>query len=145
PWLVLGSIISLIGLCRFPFIYRIEKRREKEIREQQRQQEIIDEERKNKARIPPHNCDLAKWEEQQALEDHHRDLKTRTISLNENKRNEHQLTLWFKRGGMGLITIGVALTVAAIIYGNSWLKIVGASSSVLAIGFFAFSFDHRTE
>src|SRR6185295_15374000 len=52
PWLVLGSIISLIGLCRFPFIYRIEKRREKEIREQQRQQEIIDEERKNKARIP---------------------------------------------------------------------------------------------
>lgn len=96
-------------------------------------------------------------EMKEAVEGHHKDLKGQLEKLENEQTREHQLALKLKRWGVGLMTLGVALIVAAIICGSSALELAwapglrfglgvsGALATVLAIGLSALAFDHQTE
>jgi hypothetical protein len=82
---------------------------------------------------------------EKAIYDHYQDLKTRVVEQKEVKAREHVLQLRYKRVGVGLMTLAAALIAAAAMFSNSTLWILAALLPVLAIGLFAFSFDHRAE
>jgi hypothetical protein len=81
----------------------------------------------------------------EAIRDHHKELAERLKKIRTKQESEHKLALWFKRLGVGLITVGATLIVTAAIYDYSVVGIFGASSTVLAIGLFVFSIDHGAE
>jgi len=81
----------------------------------------------------------------QAIDDHREDLKQRVAKLREKQATEHIAALWFKRCGVGLITIGTTLIIVAAIYSYSLPGICGAFLTVLSVGCFAFSLDHQAE
>jgi hypothetical protein len=82
---------------------------------------------------------------EKAIYDHYQDLKTRVVEQKEVKAREHVLQLRYKRVAVGLMTLAAALIAAAAMFSNSTLWILAALLPVLAIGLFAFSFDHRAE
>ena len=85
---------------------------------------------------------------QDAIKGHQTELEGRVSTLRENRDRQHTLMLKFKRSAVALITAGAGCIVAAAAgtpFSIPWLAVAGAISTVLAIGFFAFSLDHRAE
>ena len=83
--------------------------------------------------------------EKKVIEIHQRELVARSKNLQRKQAREHKMALWFKRVGVALITLGATLIITAVIYHHSAVGICGASATVLAIGLFVFSVDHRDE